>query len=167
MAELKAPARPRSPVQTMSRCLSSEPVPASSFGAPGWPTTAAARLPRTRFMRSANGRAASADCWARRNLAAATICMALVIFCVAFTEAIRFLRSFRLAMACASSTPRLGEGLGEGLDGALQLPGEVVGKIPAVANAAQDIGVLGPQRREQAILEGADAVHWHRIEIAV
>ena len=27
--------------------------------------------------------------WARRSFAAATICMALVIFCVAFTEAMR------------------------------------------------------------------------------
>ena len=38
---------------------------------------------------SAQGCAASAACWARRNLDAATICIALVIFCVALVEAMR------------------------------------------------------------------------------
>src|SRR5437588_10676502 len=46
-------------------------------------------LPSTVSMRSANGRAASAAFCARRSLEAATICMALVIFCVALVEAMR------------------------------------------------------------------------------
>src|SRR5437763_13917105 len=46
-------------------------------------------LPSTVSMRCANGRAASAACCARRNLDAATICIALVIFCVALVEAMR------------------------------------------------------------------------------
>jgi hypothetical protein len=39
-------------------------------------------------------------------LAAATICIALVIFRVAFTEAMRFLMSFRLAMRARPSPSR-------------------------------------------------------------
>ena len=42
--------------------------------------------------------AVAASC-ARRSLAAATICMALVILRVAFTELIRVRRSFKLGMA--------------------------------------------------------------------
>ena len=41
---------------------------------------------------------------ARRSLEAATICMALVIFCVALTEAMRLRRSFRLGMGGSSFT---------------------------------------------------------------
>src|SRR5215469_5231363 len=50
-------------------------------------------LPRTVSMRAAYGRAASAAAWARRNFDAATICMALVIFCVALVAAMRLRRS--------------------------------------------------------------------------
>ncbi len=57
-----------------------------------------ARLPSTAAIFSAKGRPASAAIWARRSFAAATICMALVIFCVAFTEVMRFRRSFKLAI---------------------------------------------------------------------
>src|SRR3954453_16114429 len=46
-------------------------------------------LPSTVSMRCANGRAASAACCARRSFDAATICIALVIFCVALVEAMR------------------------------------------------------------------------------
>src|ERR1043165_8901246 len=46
-------------------------------------------LRSTLSMRSANGRAASAADGARRSLDAATICMALVIFCVALVAAMR------------------------------------------------------------------------------
>src|SRR5882672_11716109 len=52
---------------------------------------------------SASGRAASAAVWARRNLEAATICMALVIFCVALVEAMRTRMSFSEAIL---SSPR-------------------------------------------------------------
>jgi hypothetical protein len=46
---------------------------------------------------------------ARRSFEAATICMALVIFCVALVEAMRLRRSFRLGMVfvLAPSCPAL------------------------------------------------------------
>jgi hypothetical protein len=47
------------------------------------------------------GLAATAASCARRNFAAATICIALVILRVAFTEEMRFRRSFRLGMGCS------------------------------------------------------------------
>ncbi len=46
-------------------------------------------------MRSEKGLAAMAASWARRSFAAATICIALVILRVAFTEAMRLRRSFK------------------------------------------------------------------------
>ena len=49
-------------------------------------------------LRRAYGRELSAASWARRSLAAATICIAFVIFCVDFTLAIRLRISLRLAM---------------------------------------------------------------------
>src|SRR3954451_19014953 len=52
-------------------------------------------------MRSAKGRAASAAFCARRSFEAATICIALVIFCVALVEAMRTRMSFKLAIAAA------------------------------------------------------------------
>src|SRR5215472_17304318 len=62
-------------------------------------------LPRTVSMRAAYGRAASAAACARRSFEAATICMALVIFCVALVAAMRLRRSFS-----------------EGMDGGCQMP---------------------------------------------
>ena len=61
------------------------------------------RLASTRSMRSAKGRAAVAASCARRNLAAATICIAFVIFRVAFTEAMRLRMSFNEAIECPSA----------------------------------------------------------------
>ena len=55
-------------------------------------------LPSTLSMRSAKGRAASAADWARRSFDAATICIALVIFCVALVEAMRTRMSLSEAM---------------------------------------------------------------------
>ena len=75
---------------------------ASSRGAPSRPLTDAAILPSTFSMRSAKGRAASAATGARRSFEAATICMALVIFCVALVAAMRFRRSFRLGISSQS-----------------------------------------------------------------
>src|SRR5260370_29404433 len=57
---------------------------------------------------SAKGRAASAAVCARRSFDAATICMALVIFCGALVEAMRTRMSFKLAIAAdlsSGSTP--------------------------------------------------------------
>ena len=61
--------------------------------------------PSTFCMCSAYGRPASAADWARRSFEAATICMALVIFCVALVAAMRLRRSFS-----------------EGMDGGCQMP---------------------------------------------
>ena len=49
-------------------------------------------------MRAACGRGAWAACWARTTLVSATVGLALVIFRVALTEAMRLRMSFRLAM---------------------------------------------------------------------
>jgi hypothetical protein len=49
-------------------------------------------------MRSAYGLEASACSWARRSLAAATIFIAEVIFCVDLTLVMRVLSSLRLGM---------------------------------------------------------------------
>ena len=86
MLELKPPARPRSPVMTMSRCTSSLPVPTSSGGAARRSVTRAPRLAITGpCARHRDARPSAASC-ARRSFAAATICIALVILRVAFTE---------------------------------------------------------------------------------
>ena len=81
----------------------SAPVPVSSRGASARPATVAARLASTAPMRAAYGRAASAAACARLSLEAATICIARVIFCVAFTEAMRLRSSLRLAMGQAKT----------------------------------------------------------------
>src|SRR3954464_7027933 len=60
-------------------------------------------LPKTVSMRWANGRAASAAVWARRSFDAATICIALVIFCVALVKAMRTRMSLSEAIL---SSPR-------------------------------------------------------------
>jgi hypothetical protein len=69
--------------------------------ASGRPSIACAKLPRTAAIRLEYGLAATAASCARRNFAAATICIALVILRVAFTEEMRFRRSFRLGMGCS------------------------------------------------------------------
>lgn len=72
-------------------------MPRNSNGALS-PDTAAARLAITRAKRSEYGRAASAAACARFSFDAATICNALVIFCVLFTLAIRLRNSFKLGI---------------------------------------------------------------------
>src|SRR3974390_723678 len=135
----------------------------------------------------ANGRAASAVAWARRSLEAATICMALVIFCVALVEAMRTRMSFKLAIAAnlpSSSTPsphprgrgdqnracarsELSKRLGVTLDHRLQLAGGVVREIAGLADAVEDVDILAAQERQQAVLESAHLVERERVEIAV
>src|SRR3954454_989679 len=56
---------------------------------------------------SAKGRAASAAFCARRSFEAATICMALVIFCVALVEAMRTRMSFSEAIVSSPRRPDL------------------------------------------------------------
>src|SRR5229473_6210779 len=142
---------------------------------------------------SAKGRAASAAFCARRSFDAATICMALVIFCVALVEAMRTrmslsdailssprrsdLRSdrkplFRHARPRAGSRRQikqtsLSKRLGVTLDRALELGGGVVREIAAVADGVEDVDVLAAQQRQQAVLEGAHLGDRKRVEIAV
>src|SRR4051812_30025006 len=136
--ELKAPHRPRSAVQTMRRCVRSAPVPARRRGDSGPGVMVPAIFASTWPMRSAKGRAASAAVCARRSLAAATICMALVIFCVASTEAMRLRRSFSDGME--RLYPPLRKRLGEGLDRALQLGPGVVREVARIADVLEDFG---------------------------
>src|SRR5262245_41324506 len=116
-------------------------------------------LPRTVSMRAAYGRAASAAACARRNFDAATICMALVIFCVALVAAMRLRSSLRLAMS--------GERLGVGLDGAPELAAGGVVEIPRGADGLENVRVIGAHGGQQTLLERAHPIHRQRIEIAV
>src|SRR5687768_2405497 len=149
--ELKAPHRPRSAVHTIRRCVRSAPVPARRRGDSGPGVMVPATLANTWPMRSAKGRAASAAVCARRSFAAATICMALVIFCVAFTEAMRLRRSLRLGIERSYSPLR--KRLGEGLDGALQLGPVVVREVARGADVLQDLRMTAAHVAEQALLE--------------
>src|SRR3954463_16803805 len=126
-------------------------------------------LPSPRSMRSANGRAASAAACARRSLEAATICIALVIFCVALVEAMRTRMSLRLAIAWSWRCYRraLGERLREAVDHRLQFPGGGVRQVARLAHVFENVGVLGAHERQQPVLEGAHAVHRNGVEITV
>src|SRR5262245_1856279 len=133
--------------------------------------TDAAILPSTFSMRSAKGRAASAAACARRSFDAATICMALVIFCVALVAAMRTRMSLRLAiqsiLANADASSSSGERLGVAVDHAFQLRFGVGGKVGGLADVFEDVVVLGPHQRKQALLECAHPGDRERIEIAV
>src|SRR5918994_37667 len=108
--------------------------------------------------------------------------MALVIFCVALTEAMRLRRSFKLGIerpylsgdpgSCENGvftkkTLSLRERLGEVLDHVLELRFRVARQILRGADRVQDVGVLAAQQREQTILESAHAIERERIEVAV
>src|SRR5204863_3771705 len=99
---LKAPARPRSAVMMTiwrrgpSRCSS------SGCAEPSPPSAADTRLPSSSAILFAYGRAAVMRSWARRSFAAATSFIALVIFCVDWTERIRRWMSRSVAMALRS-----------------------------------------------------------------
>src|SRR5918997_2176205 len=154
MDELKAPHKPRSAVQTTRRCVRSAPVPARRRGDSGPGVMVPAIFESTWPMRSAKGRAASAALCARRSFAAATICMALVIFCVAFTEAMRLRRSF--SEGIERSYLSLRERLGEGLDGALELGPVVVREVARGADALEDLRMAASHVAKKPLLEGAD-----------
>src|SRR5215475_1574204 len=99
-----------------------------SCGAPGEEAAALAMLEITVSIFSAKGRAASAADCARRSFEAATICIALVIFCVALVEAMRTRMSFSdaiLRLAHSTSValfPGLGRSRGEGLSRSIISP---------------------------------------------
>ena len=90
---------------------------------------------------ASDGRAASTAPCARRSFDTATICMALVIFCVDLTDAIRFLSSFsdgiaqrlrarfKTADRLGRCRPILGKGPGVGFDRRLELGFNVIRQI--------------------------------------
>ena len=71
------------------------------MGPPVSDPLAEANAPKTELNLSVYGREASAASWARLNFAAATICIALVIFRVFLTLSIRFFKSFRFGIAAS------------------------------------------------------------------
>src|SRR5690606_1509289 len=168
ICELKPPHRPRSAVATTSRWTSSLPVPAISAGASdaetAWPILAI-----TAAMRSEEGRAASAASWARRSFAAATICIALVIFCVALTEAMRLRRSFSEAMRLPYPLVRRAsdEVLGECVDLGLELGAQIVRQRLLLADRVQHRLAVRAHVRQQALLELRHLVDGEVVEVAV
>src|SRR5689334_3691817 len=104
----------------------------------------------------------AASC-ARRSLAAATICMALVILRVAFTEAMRLRMSLREGIGAFKDVAgrrlrpkplrRLRELLGDLLDHDLQLGRRRIRQILAVADLIKDAGILAAQIEQQCFLE--------------
>src|SRR3954452_19816499 len=100
--------------------------------------------------------------WARRSLAAATIFMALVIFCVDWTLRIRSRKDLRLGIGRPRS---LGELLGEIGEERLQLVVGLLDDLALVADRAED-RAFGAQRIEHRPLEFADAVDRQAVEEA-
>src|SRR5262245_37764092 len=143
------------------------PVWRSSKGLPSSPTRPT-RLPSSSLIFWAYGRAPMTRSWARRNLAAATSFIALVIFWVDSTERIRRLMSRRVGIGCAPLR-RLDAARGHelGLPVVHRLGervAQVVGELPLV-------GDLGEQRRvpplhpgQEELLEGLDLIHRHVVE---
>src|SRR5205085_12181576 len=97
--------------------------------------------------------------WARRSLAAATIFMALVIFCVDWTLRILNRKVLRLGIAA------LRELLGEVGQEGLQLVICLLDDLALVADRAQD-RALGAQRIQHLALVLADAVDRQGVEEA-
>src|SRR5262249_37059173 len=124
----------------------------------------------TASILSAYGRAASAALCARRSLEAATICMALVIFCVALVAAMRTRMSLRLAMGdqiLRLTGPGLCERLCIVVDRGLELASDRVVKVAAGANGLQDIGVLGMDQMQQSGFERAYAIDRKCVEVPI
>src|SRR5438445_12440262 len=97
--------------------------------------------------------------WARRSLAAATIFMALVIFCVDWTLRILNRKVLRLGIAA------LRELLGEVGQEGLQLVVVLLDDLALVTDRGED-RALGPQRVQHLAFEVADAVDRQGVEEA-
>src|SRR3712207_3103788 len=96
--------------------------------------------------------------------------MALVIFCVAFTEAMRTLRSFRLGMSRPLPWPLRAasrEVPGEAVHRAPQPVADRVRELAFGADRVEQVGMFAAQECEQALLELAHAGDGQRIEVAV
>src|SRR5476651_2830546 len=102
--------------------------------------------------------------WARRSLAAATIFIALVIFCVDWTLRIRKRKVLRLGIGAERSLC-LSELLDEVAEERLQLVVGLLDDLALVADRGQD-RALGAQRIERLTLEVADPRHRQRVEEA-
>src|SRR3954466_11187742 len=133
-------------------------------------------LPKTVSMRWANGGAASAPCCARRSLEAATICIALVIFCVALVAAMRTRMSLRLAIGLDLSACRgaarhhrncLRKCLRIRVDRSLELGGGGVIEVLAVADDVEDALMLGTHQRQQTLLERVHPIDRDGVAVAV
>src|SRR5436190_15183639 len=95
--------------------------------------------------------------------------MALVIFWVDLTEAIRFLRSLSEAIGPNYSRNRGldGEVLLEAFDRRLELHPQIVAERLLSGDLGQNISVLGAQGRKQALFECAHRAHRQVVEIAL
>src|SRR6218665_3241729 len=103
-------------------------------------------------MRCAWGRAASAASWARRSLAAATICMALVIFWVDLTESIRFLRSFSDGIVLFAPYWALSHVvLLDVVQGLLELGAGIVAEFLFGRDGLEQVGMLAAQGAEDGL----------------
>src|SRR5438445_12851165 len=97
--------------------------------------------------------------------------MALVIFCVALTEAIRLRRSFNEGMVyplhLCQGAANSSEVLGVGIDNRFEFCPGLFRKILRGANRIEERGVARAQEREEPFLEGPRPVNRKRIEIAI
>src|SRR5690606_7464311 len=91
-------------------------------------------------------------------------CIALVIFCVALTEAIRLRRSFNEAIPYPSAS---GEVFRESVAVFLELGPQVVAQRLFLTNAFEHILAVRAHTGQKPLLELADLIDPQRIEIAV
>src|SRR5215510_3340577 len=144
--ELNAPARPLSAVM-ITTCRRG-PSRCSSNGCAA-PSAATTRLPSISFILLAYGRAAKIRSWARRNFAAATSFMALVIFWVDWTDRIRRWMSRSVAIDDSGRLDAPGpHELGLGL---AQCCGE---RVPQLVAQLLLVGDVGQELRVRAAEEG-------------
>src|SRR5210317_416897 len=141
------------------------PVPRNNKGAELDPPTDDASAPITALNRSVYGRDASAASWARRNFAAATICIAFVILRVFLTLSIRFFKSFRLGIA---SSPYLCEISCE----FIQCGADFVFRFAFdlwifFGDVIQQVSFLAAQVRQQASFETTNVFHSNFVQVTV
>src|SRR5690606_10426803 len=102
---------------------------------------------------------------ARRNLEAATIFMALVIFCVDRTLAIRLRRSFKLAMGFGPYPLSLTESFAEFVENGLQLGFRLIGQLLFLANGLEHVRMIGPHFSQELRFKPRHVLHPDTVEI--
>src|SRR5690606_41362747 len=100
---------------------------------------------------------------ALRSFAAATICLALVIFWVDLTELIRPLSSFSEATAL----PYLRELLGERVERGLGLVAGFVAELAAFADQSEHVGMFSAHERQHLAFVIGDTLDRDGVEVAV